>query len=141
MIFHLSWCCELLRICNLSSVPRITQLLVDVIISGKTNPCSGSKKQQRSNDQVRNKTISTNMSFFRSLYLKQHSNILFYFCSSKFEEKKKNSNKLFSCIFCSKRTVYTVGKDKIKYLIQNQLVKITFLYVQTYARMCFYCLI
>ena len=40
------------RIYNLNSVPQITWFLPeDAIISSKTNPCSGSKKQKRGNGQ------------------------------------------------------------------------------------------
>ena len=36
---------------NLSSISQITGFLTDVIISSKTNPCTGSKKQKRGNDE------------------------------------------------------------------------------------------
>ena len=53
------------RIHSLSPVPQITRfLLVDAIISSKTNTDSGSKKQKRSNSKVKNnKTISGILSF------------------------------------------------------------------------------
>ena len=72
------------RICNFISISQITQFsLGEGIISSQTNPYSGSKKQKKSNCQVKNKIISMNMSFFRSLHSKQHSNILDAFAIEK----------------------------------------------------------
>ena len=74
------------RIYNLSSVPQMTQfLLVDAIISSKTNPYSTSKKKKRSNGEVKNKTMSAILSFIWPPFLKQQSSILRYFCSLKIE--------------------------------------------------------
>ena len=64
--------------------------------------------------------------FISTLYLKQQTNILRCFCSLKFENSLF-SNKLFRCIFRSERKIYTAENDQIKYFVQNQLVKVTFL--------------
>ena len=93
--------------------------LVDPIISSKTNPCSGSKKQKKSNGIVRNnKTMSAILSFIRILYLKQRTNILWCFCSLKFENSLF-SNKIFRYIFYCRGMVYAAEKNQTKYFVQN----------------------
>ena len=77
--------------------------------------------------------------FISTFYLKQQTSILRCFCSLKFEYILF-SNKLFRCVFRSKRTIYTAENDQIKYFAQNELVKITFLYLQTISWLCcYYC--
>ena len=95
----------------------------------------GSTKQKRSNASV---TLSAIFSFICKLYLKQQSNIHQCFCNLKFESILF-SNKLFRCIFHSKKTVYTAENDKMKYFIDNQLVKIPYLCVKTTSWDCCYC--
>ena len=82
VLFYLQWLqkvfgCLIInaQIYNLISVPEITRfLLEDAIISSKTNPCSGSTKQKRSNGFVRNnKTMPGIFLFVWTLYLKQWS--------------------------------------------------------------------
>ena len=97
------------RIYTLISVPQITRfLLEDAIILSKTNPCSGSAKQKRSNGEV-NEAVLATFSFISKLYLKQQANIFWCFFSSKFENSLFG-NKLFRCIFRSERKVYTAEK-------------------------------
>ena len=80
VLFYLQWLqkvfgCLIInaQIYNLISVPEITRfLLEDAIISSKTNPCSGSTKQKRSNGFVRNNKTMPGISLFVwTLYLKQ----------------------------------------------------------------------
>ena len=61
------------RIYNLISVPQITRLLLgDAIISSKTDPHNGSKKEKRSYGKIENnKTMLKILPFIRILYLKQ----------------------------------------------------------------------
>ena len=56
------------RIYNLISVPKITRLLSwDAIISSKTDPQSGSKKEKKSYGKIKNnKTMSKIMPFIRN---------------------------------------------------------------------------
>ena len=95
-------------------VPQITQLLLgDAIISSKTDLRSGSKKEKRSYSKFRNnRAMSTTLSFFRILCLKQQS-ILRCFCSLK-SEKGLFSIKFFSLIFRSKIIAHTAEMDQIK---------------------------
>ena len=81
--FHCTVCNVNTRVYNLISVPPITWLLLeDVIISSKTEPRNGSKKENRSYGEVRkNKTMLKIFSLVRILYLKQQSNILRSFYS------------------------------------------------------------
>ena len=81
------------RIYNLNSVPQITRFLLEVAIV--SNPCCGSYKQKRSNDIVKNKTMSTILSFIWILLIKQQSNILPCFYSLKVESSLF-SNKIFT---------------------------------------------
>ena len=91
------------RIYNLISVPQITQLLLgDAIISSKTDPHNGSKKEKGSYGEVKNNnTMLKILPFIRILYLKQQSSILRCFCRLKFEKSLIN-NTFFSFIFHSK---------------------------------------
>ena len=78
------------RIYNVSPVPQITRvLLAEAIISSKTNP-------KRSNAKVKNKKIMPAILFF-----------IFHF------------NNLFRCTCRSRKIVYTIEKDQIKYFVQN----------------------
>ena len=76
------------RVYNLISVTYITSLLLrDALISSKTEPRNGSKKEKRRYDKVRNnKTMLKILSFIRIHCLKQESNILPCFCSLEFEK-------------------------------------------------------
>ena len=53
-----------------------------------------------------NETMSVILAFIRILYLKQQSNILWCFCSLKYE-KSLFSNNFSSWMFRNKRIVYT----------------------------------
>ena len=66
------------RIYNLIFVPQITRLLLgDPIISSKTDPHNGSKKEKRSFGKIKNnKTNFKILPFIRILYLKHQSSIL-----------------------------------------------------------------
>ena len=64
--------------------------------------------------------------------LKKRSNTLRCFCNLQFQNSSF-SNKLFSCIFYSKRIFYTAQKNQIKYFVQNLLIKTIFFCVQTAA--------
>ena len=66
------------RIYNLIFVPQITRFLVgDAIISSKTDPHNGRKKENRSYGKVKNnKTMLKLLPFIRVLSLKQQSSIL-----------------------------------------------------------------
>ena len=61
------------RIYNLISVLQITRLLLgDAVISSKTDPHNGSKKEKRSYGKIENnKTMLKILPFIRILYLKQ----------------------------------------------------------------------
>ena len=103
------------RVYNLISVSQITRLLLgDAIISSKTDPLNGIKKEKK----VRNdKVILKILSFIPILYLKQQSNILQGFCSLKFE-KRFFSNKFSFLCFTAKR-VDTAEKAQVKHFAQN----------------------
>ena len=62
----------------LISVTQVTRVsLEDAIVSSKTEPRNGNKKESRSYGEVRNnKAMLKILSLFRILYLKQQSNIL-----------------------------------------------------------------
>ena len=60
--------------------------------------------------------------FISTLYLKQQTDILRCLSSLKFENSLF-SNKLFRCIFCSERKVYTAENDQTKYFVQTSLFK------------------
>ena len=66
------------RTYNLIFVPQITRFLVgDAIISSKTDPHNGRKKENRSYGKVKNnKTMLKLLPFIRVLSLKQQSSIL-----------------------------------------------------------------
>ena len=73
------------------------------MISSKTDPRNGRKKEKKSYGKVRiKKTMLKYLSFVRSLYLKQQNNILRYFCSLKFE-KSLFSNKFSVLYFADDR--------------------------------------
>ena len=74
--------------------------------------------------------MSAILSFIWILYLKQQTNILWCFCSLRFESSLFNNN-LFRCLFLSKRIAYIAEKEQVKYFLQNELVKMTFFYVHT----------
>ena len=63
---------------NLISVTQVTRVsLEDAIVSSKTEPRNGNKKENRSYGEVRNnKAMLKILSLFRILYLKQQSDIL-----------------------------------------------------------------
>ena len=63
---------------NLISVPQFTRFLLgDAIISSKTDPHNGSKKEKRNYGKVENnKTMLKVLSLIRIIYLKQQSGIL-----------------------------------------------------------------
>ena len=77
--------------------------------------------------------MSAIFSFISTLYLKQQNNILGCFSSLNIE------NSLFSNKFFPGKMVYTAENDQIKYFVQNWVVKITFLFVQTTSSLCYYC--
>ena len=74
---------------DLIFVPQITRLFLgDVIISSKTVPHNGSKKEKRSCGKIKNnKTMLKILPFIRILYLKQQSSILRCFSRLKFKKK------------------------------------------------------
>ena len=75
------------RVYNLISVPQIKRLLLeDAIISNRTEPRNGGKKENQSYGEVINKKVMLKIwSLIRILYLKQQSNIIRSFYSLKFE--------------------------------------------------------
>ena len=76
------------RIYNLIYVSRIARLLLgDALISSKTDPHNGSKKEKRSYGKTKNnKTMLKILPFIRILYLKQQSSILRCFSRLKSEK-------------------------------------------------------
>ena len=93
-------------------------LLEDAIVSSKTNPRAAAARIRREVMARNNEAKAETFSFISTLYLKQQTNILWCFSSSKFE----NSlfiNKLFRYMFRSERKVYTANKDQMKYFVQN----------------------
>ena len=105
---------------SLISVPQSAWLLSGgAIISNKTDPRNGSKKEKRSYGKIKNKTMLKVVPFIRVLDLKQQSSILRCFCRLKFE-KKFLSNTFFSSIFRSKIIVHTAeAPHQIKYFALN----------------------
>ena len=63
------------RIYNLISITQITRFLLgEAIISSKTDPHNGSKKEKRNYGKVKNnKTLLKTLPFIRIRYLKQES--------------------------------------------------------------------
>ena len=66
------------RIHNIISVQRITQILLgDALISSKTDPHNGTKKEKRSYSTVKNdKRMLKTLLFIRIIYLTQQSSFL-----------------------------------------------------------------
>ena len=94
-------------------------LLGEVIISSKTGPHNGNKKEKRNYSKVKNnKTMLKILPFIAIIYLKQQSSILWCFCRLKFEKILFN-NTFSSFIFGSKMIVYTIEKDQITYFSRN----------------------
>ena len=117
------------QVYSLISVLQITRPLLGDVILSKTDLRSGSEKKRRSYGRVgNNEAMSTILSFFPILYLKQQSNILLCFCSLKFEERFL-SNKFFNFIFRSEMIVLTAKKDQIKYFAKNELDQIISFYM------------
>ena len=101
------------------------------MISSKTDPHNGSKKEKKSYGKIKNsKTMLKILPFIRIIYLKQQSSISWCFSRLKFE-KSLFSNTFFSFVSRSKIIVHTAEKDQVKYFAQNKLCKIAIFYVQT----------
>ena len=96
-------------------------------------------KQTRAMEARRKREVMSKLEIFSfNSALQQQTNILWRFSSLKIKNGLF-SNKFFRCISRSERKVYTAENNQLKYFVQNELVKITFLFAQTTSWLCCYC--